>query len=95
MVPSFASRLSPVHITGPRFFPADFADEEPSFACTSQESRRDPQSIEEQALDLIEDLEIEATHTTQGALAHWGLDTFLMNLQVGCQNAWRLSGLAS
>ena len=117
LLPSFARYDLQVPITGPRFFPAGFEDEEASFAYTSQEStwtrlssqcvsgasqcrsrrtkrrraRRqrepmalsiksetepsgwsclsglaaqaviDPQSVEEQVLEVIQDLEVEAS----------------------------------
>ena len=118
LVPSFARYDLQVPITGPRFFPAGFEDEEASFVYTSQEStwtrlssqcvsgasqccsrrtkrRRakrepmvlsiksetepsgwsclsglaaqaviDPQFVEEQALEVIQDLEVEASPGT-------------------------------
>ena len=49
----------------------------------------DPQSVEEQALEVIQDLEFEAS---PGTLAHWGLDTLLTSLQTSRQDedAWRM-----
>ena len=145
LVPSFARYDLQVPITGPRFFPAGFEEEEASFVYTSQEStwtrlssqcvsgasqrrsrrtkrrraRRqrepmalsiksetersgrsclsglaaqavtDPQSVEEQALEAIQDLEVEASPNT---LAQWSLDTLLTSLQTSCQDedTWRM-----
>ena len=68
------------------------SETEPSSTCLSGLAAQaviDPQSVEEQALEVIQDLEFEPC---PGTLAHWGLDTLLTSLQTSCQDedTWRM-----